>query len=93
MAYPGSKLYEIAIKEGWKLPETWLGYSQHAYETRPLDTKYITGGEVLTFRDRAFKQYFSNPSYLSYMKDKFGQYVIDDINNMMKIDLKRKYAI
>ena len=27
MAYPGSKLYLDAIKEGWELPETYVGYS------------------------------------------------------------------
>ncbi|HEU4879314.1 MAG TPA: radical SAM protein, partial [Gemmatimonadaceae bacterium] len=30
MAYPGSPLYRQAIASGWRLPETWSGYSQHA---------------------------------------------------------------
>ena len=86
-------LYDRAIKEGWKLPETWLGYSQHAKETRPLDTKYISGREVLAFRDSAFIKYFmDNPSYLDYMKNKFGAYVIEDIKNMLEVKLKRRYA-
>ena len=32
MAYPGSRLYNIALQQGWKLPEVWHGYSQHSYE-------------------------------------------------------------
>lgn len=36
MAYPGSKLYETALKENWELPEHWSGYSQHSVDTRPL---------------------------------------------------------
>ena len=62
MAYPGSQLYDDALKQGWKLPETWSGYSQHAVDTLPLPTKHLSAGEVLAFRDRAFQVYFNNPS-------------------------------
>ena len=51
MAYPGSRLYDIAIQEGWDLPKEWHCYSQHSYETLPLPTKYISAGGVLKFRD------------------------------------------
>ncbi|HEY44603.1 MAG TPA: radical SAM protein, partial [Anaerolineae bacterium] len=60
MAYPGSQLYRLAIKEGWSLPETWQGYSQYSYETRPLPTKHLSETEVLRFRDYAFQLYFNN---------------------------------
>ena len=53
MAYPGSQLFDMAIKDGIALPESWLGYSQHAFESLPLATKHISAGEVLAFRDRA----------------------------------------
>src|SRR5262249_49610629 len=26
MAYPGSKLYDLAQKKGWDLPTSWIGY-------------------------------------------------------------------
>ena len=59
MAYPGSPLYEEAIRRGWRLPETWSGYSQHSVDTLPLPTRHISAGEVLSFRDRAFDTYFT----------------------------------
>lgn len=90
MAYPGSKLYEIAIKKGWELPKEWHGYSQHSYETLPLPTKYLSAKEVLKFRDEAFHKYFENPRYLKMIEEKFGKKVSEHIREMTKIKLKRK---
>lgn len=90
MAYPGSELYGIAIKEGWELPKEWYGYSQHSYETLPLPTKYITAREVLKFRDQAFHAYSENPNYLSMIEKKFGRRVREYIGEMSKTRLKRK---
>lgn len=90
MAYPGSKLYQMAIENGWKLPDEWIGYSQHAYEAEPLCTKTLSARDVLTFRDRAFKTYFSHPPYLSHIQKKFGSNAIKHIKEMNKIQLQRK---
>ncbi|HSW72426.1 MAG TPA: hypothetical protein VLG44_03345, partial [Chlamydiales bacterium] len=90
MAYPGSKLYEMAIEKGWDLPATWIGYSQHAYESQPLRTDALTAAEVVDFRDKAFHRYFSHPKYLELVKKKFGQDVVDHLKEMCKIKLKRK---
>ncbi|MBF0563667.1 MAG: radical SAM protein [Nitrospirae bacterium] len=90
MAYPGSKLYDIALKEGWELPESWHGYSQHSYETHPLPTKYVSAKEVLKFRDNAFHKYFEDEGYLSMIEEKFGPSVRAYLMNMTKIRLKRK---
>lgn len=92
MAYPGSQLYSCALKEGWSLPEVWHGYSQYAYETLPLPTKYLSGAEVLRFRDKAFNEYFSNPKYLEKIRKKFGEEVEISVLDMLKKKLKRKYA-
>ncbi|HUC92004.1 MAG TPA: radical SAM protein [Paenibacillus sp.] len=92
MAYPGSKLYDMALQDGLPLPESWLGYSQHAFETLPLPTKHVTAGEVLSFRDKAWQTYFTNPTYLQYVKDKFGEATHEHIVDMTKYELKRKYA-
>ncbi len=92
MAYPGSELYSTAIKNGWKLPDSWIGYSQHSYETLPLPTNHISAGEVLGFRDKAWEIYFKNPSYLSHVKNKFGQDGHDHIVDLTKHTLKRKNA-
>jgi radical SAM superfamily enzyme YgiQ (UPF0313 family) len=90
MAYPGSKLYDIAIKEGWELPTEWHGFSQHSYEMLPLPTKYVTAKEVLYFRDKAFHKYFENNYYLKMIENKFGPKVKEHIQGMTKHKLRRK---
>lgn len=90
MAYPGSKLYDIAVKEGWDLPKDWHGFSQHSYEMLPLPTKYIAAKEVLKFRDDAFHQYFENTVYLKMIEEQFGNKVREHIQEMTKTRLKRK---
>ena len=90
MAYPGSKLYELAIQEKWELPDSWLGYSQHSFETKPLPTRHASAAEVLKFRDDAFHQYFSLPSVLEKTRSIFGQTTHDDIISMTSKRLRRK---
>ena len=90
MAYPGSKLHDMAVAEGKTLPASWVGYSQHAYETRPLDTNYVSGGEVLSCRDKAFHEYFNDEKYLDYMRSKFGEETVEGINKMKQHVLKRE---
>lgn len=51
----------------------WIGYSQHSYDTLPLPTQYLRPEQVLAFRDNALKAYFKDPSYIQFLKDKFGQ--------------------
>jgi len=92
MAYPGSKLYDDAIVNKWLLPEDWNGYSQHAYETLPLPTKYLSGSEVLKFRDKCFVEYFSNPAYQAIIQEKFGDEAVHSIRQMLSCKLERKYA-
>jgi radical SAM superfamily enzyme YgiQ (UPF0313 family) len=90
MAYPGSKLYTMAIQKGWQLPESWIGYSQHSYEALPLRTETLTSAEVLAFRDEAFLKYFRAPSYLDLVQRKFGAEVLSNIGEMTSIKLPRK---
>lgn len=90
MAYPGSRLYDIALQNRWKLPENWSGYSQHSYETRPLPTKHLTAEDVLKFRDDAFHAYFSDPGYLAMLERKFGRPVREHIERVSNTRLKRK---
>jgi radical SAM superfamily enzyme YgiQ (UPF0313 family) len=92
MAYPGSQLYEIALKNKWLLPEKWDGYSQYSIDTLPLPTKYITGGQVLQYRDFAFNTYYNNPRYLNMINKKFGPKTTDHIIQMSSRKLKRKFA-
>lgn len=90
MAYPGSKLYEMALEKNWELPESWIGYSQHSYETKPLRTEILAAKEVLRFRDNAFMKYFTNPRYLNMVKVKFGDETLKNIQEMTRIQIRRK---
>ncbi len=92
MAYPGSPLYEMALKLGWELPGKWYAYSQHAYETLPLPTSYVTAGEVLRFRDEAFHRYFGNPRYLETLEARFGRETREHVEAMAQHRLRRKHA-
>ena len=92
MAYPGSPLYDEAIRRGWRLPEKWSGYSQHSVDTLPLPTRHISAGEVLSFRDRAFDTYFGHEPYLQMVKEKFGDATLAHIREMTSHKLERTYA-
>jgi radical SAM superfamily enzyme YgiQ (UPF0313 family) len=90
MAYPGSRLYQMAVDNGWELPDSWIGYSQHSYETMPLRTATLASADVLRFRDQAFQQYFSNPRYLDYVRAKFGAQVVQHLQAMTQVRLRRR---
>jgi len=92
MAYPGSPLYDEAVRNGWRLPDTWSGYSQHAVDTLPLPTRHVSAGEVLRFRDRAFDTYFRHEPYLKMVKEKFGDSTVAHVRQMTSHTLERKYA-
>jgi radical SAM superfamily enzyme YgiQ (UPF0313 family) len=89
MAYPGSKLYDISVKDGVTLPESWYGYSQFSPETVPLPTKHVSSQEVLRFRDRAFVEYFSSPRYQDVVARKFGAATLDHVRGMLRHGLTR----
>ncbi|MCX7917534.1 MAG: B12-binding domain-containing radical SAM protein [bacterium] len=92
MAYPGSYLYEWALKNEIKLPESWTGFAQLSEDTLPLPTKYLKPEEVLKFRDKAFYEYYSDPEYLKMIEEKFGKKVVEHIEEMLKIKISRKYG-
>lgn len=92
MAYPGSPLYQTALQEGWKLPESWSGYSQHAVDTLPLPTKHLSGPEVLAFRDKAFNTYFEGDRYLDMVEAKFGMDTRQHIIEMASHTLERQFV-
>lgn len=92
MAYPGSALYQQALKESWPLPESWSGYSQHSSDMLPLRTKYLPASKVIEFRDRAFQTYFTSPRYLEMIREKFGEETEKHIVQMASHKLERKYS-
>lgn len=90
MAYPGSPLHGLAKKQGWELPSTYAGYSQHSYFTQPLPTKHLKAEQVLAFRDEAWMKYHTNPKFLEMLKHKFGRIAVDETLRSTQIKLKRK---
>ncbi len=89
-ALPGSPIYRQAIRNGWKLPESYAGYAFLSYECEPLATKHVSAAEVLRFRDDAFQTYFTNPAYLDLVGSTFGAQQRRNVEDMTKIRLKRK---
>ncbi len=92
MAYPGSKLYDDAVKNNLSLPETWQGFSQYSFESFPLPTKFLTSGEVLSFRDYAFHAYYENPRYLDNIEHLFGTETVHHIQEMTMYKLDRSFT-
>ena len=85
MAFPGSRLYEKAVANGWRLPDSWAGYAPLGYECVPLPTESLTSEDIVRFRDDAFHQYFSGigPSF----HERFGS---DAVLRITDILIRRK---
>jgi anaerobic magnesium-protoporphyrin IX monomethyl ester cyclase len=90
MALPGSQLYKEAVQNGTDLPKKYSEFSFHSYDTKPLPTKKLKAAEILKIRDDHFHEYFSNKNFQSKIRTKFGQTPVDNINEMLKVKLKRK---
>jgi radical SAM superfamily enzyme YgiQ (UPF0313 family) len=90
MAYPGSALYRTAVAEGWPLPESWSGYSQHSYDCRPLPTEKLSAAEVIAFRDDAFHAYFGGKRYLDMLAQRLGPEARAEVEQMTRQQLRRK---
>jgi anaerobic magnesium-protoporphyrin IX monomethyl ester cyclase len=93
MAYPGTVLYDQVVKEGIELPKTWSGFGQYSADAQPLPTKYLKSQEILKFRDEAFIEYYTNPTYLRMMESKFGPDAVALIRKILTIKLPRNYAV
>lgn len=88
--YPDTGIEVYAKKQGWKFPPSPSAYSQYAYDFQPLPTHNLTAAEVLEFRDRMWQEYHTNSSYLRMIEEKFGPEVREEIEDITKIELKRK---
>ena len=89
-ALPGSPMYRQALRNGWKLPDSYAGYGFLSYDCEPLATKHVSSAEVLRFRDAAWQRYFSEPNYLALVERKFGVQERTNLEDMAKIHLKRR---
>jgi anaerobic magnesium-protoporphyrin IX monomethyl ester cyclase len=89
MAYPGSPLYELAMRRGVPLPERWTGYSQHSRDCLPLPTRHLPAREVLRFRDEAFLRYYQDAGYLGMVERRFGAEAAGHVREMTGYRLER----
>ena len=89
MAYPGSPLYALALRQGLPLPQQWTGYSQHSRDCLPLPTRHIPAREVLRFRDEAFQTYYTHPRYLKMVGRRFGEETVAGLRRMTAYRLER----
>ena len=90
MALPGSELYKRAVEEGKKIPTEYTQFSFHSYDTLPLNTDFLSAGQILKFRDDAFVNYHTRLDFLEKIKNKFGDDAVKTILEMTKIKLKRQ---
>jgi len=89
-ALPGSPLYFEARKNNWDTPKIYEEYAFYSYKCKPIPTKYISGKDVLEFRDNAFQKYFNNNQYLDLVEKKFGLQHRENVKEMTKVKLRRK---
>jgi len=89
MAYPGSSLYDEAVRGNIRLPATWRGYSAFSEECLPLPTKHLSSEDVLRFRDKAFVEFHSNPGYIDLVEKKFGHKTVEHIRQMLARKIER----
>tara|TARA_R100000030_G_scaffold86624_1_gene70074 strand:- start:302 stop:1786 length:1485 start_codon:yes stop_codon:yes gene_type:complete len=92
MAFPGSTTYLQALSEGWDLPTKYSEWSYYSYDSKPLDNKNLTRGQIISFRDEAFKKYHNRKEWFEKIERKFGQNTVDIFKDQLKINLKRKYV-
>ncbi len=89
-ALPGSPLYLQAKREGWELPDRYSGFSMLGYNTQNTRNSHLTAAEILKARDEAWTEYHSNPEFLKLIETKFGTKARTNIEDSLKIKLKRK---
>lgn len=79
-AFPGSRLYEEIEN-----PSTdWSEYTYFSKNSKPMNTKYLSGKQVQKFRDEAFIKYFDREEYRCMLRRTFGQGAVDEVKRMLK---------
>ena len=86
----GSQLYIDALKNGYRLPDDYSGYSFLGYNTVCNTTDSLTPSQILKFRDDAFISYHTNENFLNRINKLYGQKAVENIKEMCKIKLRRK---
>lgn len=81
MPYPGSRWFTELHKAG-EASLDWARYSQYA--KNPVGRR-----DAIEFRDKAFKEYFNNPAYLSMVRSKFGLKAESHIKEMLGKEIRK----
>lgn len=76
MPYPGTKFYDLALTKGYPLPKRWSQYGFFAPDALPLRNDVLSSEDILSFRDRAFIEYYENKRYVSGLRERFGEEVV-----------------
>jgi anaerobic magnesium-protoporphyrin IX monomethyl ester cyclase len=87
--YPGSRLYDEMRTRGVDLPKRGEEFAQMSPHFKPVPTRHLTAEEVRRFRDQAFNEYFGSERYQSMMRSRYGDNVVGEIKDMLKIDIRR----
>ncbi len=88
--YPGTKLFEVAQRKGYPVPERWGQYGFFAPDAVPMRNDNLACEQILTFRDKAFKEYFGSERYQNMIRQKFGQKTVNFINTrILSKEIKR----
>jgi radical SAM superfamily enzyme YgiQ (UPF0313 family) len=90
MALPGSELYAQALDSGMPVPQDYVEFSFHAYETVPMRTEQLSEAEITLFRDEAFTSYHTNPAVLDRIQARFGPDARQHVLDMASIKLRRR---
>lgn len=88
MPYPGSKLYDDALKSGTPMGTSWSAFSQHSQDCLPLPTATLSGLQVRAFRDAAWRRYFTDPAYLASIATKFGPSARAQVEAVTRVRLR-----
>ena len=86
--YPGSRLYDGMKARGVDLPQKGQEFAQMSPHFKPVPTRHLAAGDVLRFRDQAFRDYFGDARYLNYMRSRLGEVAVTEIQDMLKIDIR-----
>jgi anaerobic magnesium-protoporphyrin IX monomethyl ester cyclase len=90
-AYPGTEYHEMAKEKGYPLPKTWDQYGFFAPDAVPLRNDNLDCKDILSFRDNAFVEYYSNPEYHRVLERKFGADVVEYVKGMLNTKIERSH--
>lgn len=96
MAYPGAPDYAWTKQRGISLPGDkgipggWTAYSHHSQYALPLEGEHVTAAEALRARDDFYHNLIEEEDYLAFLKEKFGEKIVNYVKSKIGKRIKRK---